>query len=400
MTTTPRDGSADGAVQAAVSLMEDFANRTGLTSERPQQRYLWTDSFGVCMYLGLARSTRQERYLELAIQLVGRVHDVLGKFRADDPRKGWISGLEGLEGEDHPTRGGLRIGKRLPERGPLDPFDPELEWERDGQYFHYLTKWMHALDQVSTATRDPRYNLWARELAAAAHASFVRSSSGTPRMAWKMSTDLSRPLVPTMGQHDPLDGLITCLQLEITAAMVDGPPAPGLEPAIADFARMLEGMDLRTHDPLGVGGLLSDAYRLVRILERSSLPHEGLLRSLLVAGEQGVALCERREDWMMPARHRLAFRELGLAIGLSAVDRMEARSHGPDVRAEIAGKVRGEIEALARHRPFGRTILSFWLEPENRSQGVWSEHRDINEVMLATALCPDGFLTVLQTEAP
>lgn len=35
-----------------------------------------------------------------------------------------------------------------------------------------------------------------------------------------MSTDLSRPLVASMGQHDPLDGLITCTQLETTAALI------------------------------------------------------------------------------------------------------------------------------------------------------------------------------------
>ena len=79
---------------------------------------------------------------------------------------GWISGLGEREGEDHPTQGGLRIGKRLPERRPGDPFDEQLEWDRDGQYFHYLTRWMHALDLVARSTREPRFNVWARELAA------------------------------------------------------------------------------------------------------------------------------------------------------------------------------------------------------------------------------------------
>ena len=32
-----------------------------------------------------------------------------------------------------------------------------------------------------------------------------------------MSIDLSYPLVPSMGQHDPLDGYITYLQLQSTA---------------------------------------------------------------------------------------------------------------------------------------------------------------------------------------
>jgi hypothetical protein len=33
-----------------------------------------------------------------------------------------------------------------------------------------------------------------------------------------MSIDLSRPQVPSMGQHDPLDGYVTCAQLEAGAA--------------------------------------------------------------------------------------------------------------------------------------------------------------------------------------
>ena len=66
-----------------------------------------------------------------------------------------------------------RIGKPLPERGPDEPLDERLEWDRDGQYFHYLTKWMHALDQVARATGEPTLQPWARELADAAHRAFV-----------------------------------------------------------------------------------------------------------------------------------------------------------------------------------------------------------------------------------
>ena len=36
-------------------------------------------------------------------------------------------------------------------------------------------------------------------------------------MYWKMSIDLSRPLVASMGQHDPLDGFVTCAELDATA---------------------------------------------------------------------------------------------------------------------------------------------------------------------------------------
>src|SRR3990167_4016494 len=104
------------AIEKAALLMRRFAERTGLTSDRPTQRYLWTDACAVCNFLGLARLTGERSYADLALRLVDQVHHVLGRYRADDTRAGWISGLGEQEAESHPTRGGLRIGKKLPER--------------------------------------------------------------------------------------------------------------------------------------------------------------------------------------------------------------------------------------------------------------------------------------------
>jgi hypothetical protein len=382
--------------------MNEFAARTGLTTEGPKRRYLWTDAFAVCNFLDLARLTGEARYTDLALRLVDQVHHVLGRYREDDARVGWISGLGDGEGESHPTRGGLRIGKRLPERRPNEPLDPELEWDRDGQYFHYLTKWMHALDQVSRATRNPRFNLWGRELAEAAHAAFAGGPDGPRgrRMAWKMSTDLSRPLVPSMGQHDPLDGLITCIQLETTASVLEG-AATGhsLKKATADFAAMLEGADLRTDDPLGIGGLLSDACRLAQVMSQGAFQGESLLETLLAAAQEGVARYSRKADWEAPASRRLAFRELGLVIGLSAMGLLREEMESDRSRFASAGG-RARIEGLAKYAPLGSAILSFWLDPRQRLPRTWSEHRDINEVMLATSLCPDGLLAIARPLSP
>ena len=98
------------------------------------------------------------------------------------------SDAEGEEAQAHPTKGGLRIGKDLPEREPDDPYDAELEWDRDGQYFHYLTKWMHALDLLSRHLGEHEPNRWARELAQAAHAGFTYAPApgAAKRMYWKM----------------------------------------------------------------------------------------------------------------------------------------------------------------------------------------------------------------------
>ena len=273
----------DSRTSEAVSLMTDFARRTRLDSDLPPRRYLWTDAFAVCNFLGLARATGDKKYTRLALELVEQVHHTLGRHRDDDSRSGWISGLSEREGEAHPTIGGLRIGKALPERGPDAPFDERLEWERDGQYFHYLTRWMHALDQVSRATGDPRYNLWARELAGTAHDAFssLPSPGSTPRMVWKMSIDLTRPLVPSMGQHDPLDGYVTVRQLRAAANGLRHPvEGPDLDEAIRGFESMTDPSGLVSPDPLGIGGLLVDARRVALLKGRGDAFDERLLEQL------------------------------------------------------------------------------------------------------------------------
>src|SRR6185436_15099131 len=155
MRLAPFDRVAPDVV-AAGELMARFAERTA-----GARRYLWTDAFAVCNLLELARASGDNRHREAALRLVGGVHHTLGRHRADDTRRGWISGLPAADAEAHPTVGGLRIGKPLPERGPGEPLDERREWDRDGQYFHYATKWMHALDQAAREMGQPIFNTWA-----------------------------------------------------------------------------------------------------------------------------------------------------------------------------------------------------------------------------------------------
>jgi hypothetical protein len=378
--------------------MTAFAERTGVTSARPAQRYLWTDAFAVCNFVGLARATGQAQYTELAMRLIDQVHHTLGRFRGEDGRTGWISGLGEREGDLHPTRGGLRIGKKLPERASGQPFDPRLEWDRDGQYFHYLTKWMHALDQVARWTKEPRFNLWARELAEAAHAGFVEQPSGSRRrrMVWKMSTDLSRPLVASMGHHDPLDGFITCIELRETASRLPSNPiAPTLDQATRDFAALLEGCDLATEDPLGIGGLLMDAYRVEQLDKGGGVAFGDLSHSLLYAAHVGLSAYLHGGDLGEPAARRLAFRELGLAIGLAAFERMQERV--ADATRRGSGIDSSILEALTRCVELRAVIRSFWFYAEHRRDRGWLEHRDINEVMLATSFVPEGCVVLHAT---
>lgn len=381
--------------EEAIVFMENFAERTGLTSERSPQRYLWTDAFAVCNFLGLAHVTGEERYTELALQLVDQVHHTLGQHRVDDQRSGWISGLSEHEGELHPTRGGLRIGKKLPERDPDESFDEQLEWDRDGQYFHYLTKWMHALDQITRATRQPHFNVWARELAETSFNAFTYATiTGRPRrMHWKMNIDLTRTLVPSMGQHDPLDGYITYVQLLSTASKLpESVGGPNLTNEISQFAAMTEEGEWVTADPLGIGGLLIDAYRLDWLLRQGTVSDTHLLETLLSASLVGLQYYAHSSDLRLPAEHRLAFREFGLVIGLHAAERMWQAADSTAKHSFANAEVRIRLQALKQFAPMRDEIESFWLDPNHQRAGTWTEHRDINEMMLVTSLAPNGFL--------
>jgi hypothetical protein len=391
---TVTTSAPESRVRASIELMDGFADRTGITADRPQQRYLWTDAFAVCNFLGLSRATGDERYRQLALRLVDRVHEVLGRHRTDGPRKGWISGLGEREGEDHPTQGGLRIGKKLPERGASEPFDEALEWDRDGQYFHYLTKWMQALDLVARSTGDKRFSRWARELAARAYAGFssTPSGGGRPRLYWKMSIDLSRPLVPSMGQHDPLDGFVTFVQLQTTPAVLAS--TPPLDREIAGLRSMTEGRDWTTSDPLGLGALLIDAYRVQQLIRLGAPVKDDLLEQLLESARAGLSTYAKEDELRQPAATRLAFRELGLAIGLQAAERIRKALDEGQEGSRARPDVRKTIDAVVRHAPLRTEIERFWLDPAHRRAPSWTEHRDINEVMLATSLVPDGCLVL------
>jgi hypothetical protein len=382
----------EGATNLGVvqKIMDAFAQNTGLLTGKPK-RYLWTDAFATCDYLELYRRTKRESYKELALRLVNQVHHVLGKHRDDDVRRGWISGLNDREAEEHPTIGGLRIGKELSERKPDEPADWELEWKRDGQYYHYLTKWMHALSKVGLAAGNSVYIRWAIELAKTAHSTFVYTApDGRRKMYWKMSIDLSRPLVPSMGQHDPLDGFITYNQLQAIAR--NSLPQLRLESEIADIAAIYKGRELVTDDPLGVGEVLCNAYKVAELISRGYWKRTDLLCELLEAAYVSLELYLKERPLTLPADYRLAFREFGLSIGLKAVQRLHKlveEKHGFGEREVVL-----LVKNLMPYVPLVEEIEKFWLEPRSKEADSWKEHADINSVMLATSLAPDAYLGV------
>ncbi len=119
-----------------------------------------------------------------------------------------------------------------------------------------------------------------------------------------------------------------------------------------------------------------------------------LLETLLDASLQGLVSYSRTNPLNLPADYRLAFRELGLSIGMRAVGKLkELIKEKPGVFKE-RHTLHEHIEALMRYTSLIETIEYFWLERTSREANSWMDHCDINMVMLATSLAPDGFLTL------
>jgi hypothetical protein len=257
---------------------------------------------------------------------------------------------------------------------------------------------MHALDCVSRVTGEPAFNGWARELAKTAHEKFTYSPprGGERRLYWKMSIDLSYPLVSSMGQHDPLDGLITYSELRATAARYSERSAfPDLGAEIAEMALVCEGKDWTTDDPLGIGGLLIGAYRMAQLIIAESFIRPGLLEAVLDDSLTGLGYFAGQSPLNLPASHRLAFREFGLSIGLQAAVKLQRLTKQYPGAFKKVRAIHSYLRGILGYAHLSEVINTFWLERRNKQSGTWAEHLAINMVMLATSLSPEGYLSPL-----
>jgi hypothetical protein len=212
-------------------------------------------------------------------------------------------------------------------------------------------------------------------------------------MYWKMSIDLSHPLVSSMGQHDALDALVTFNELMLNAPKKDHAGGLDLSSEIADVGKILSLDDLPTNDTLGMGGLITDAARVAQIEKAGIVVREGLLEALIDASLISIESFSLSGSLRSLPENRLAFRELGLSIGLKGIPLVHTfltESTGTRRSNELLGK----LTDLERFAPIGRSIDEFWTAPRNQTASTWSEHREINMVMLATSLAPDSFLSI------
>ncbi|PGH17365.1 hypothetical protein AJ79_01249 [Helicocarpus griseus UAMH5409] len=328
-------------------------------------RYLWTDAFGVLNFLTLHKElsltadnkAAANNYLIFAQRLIATVHDVLGRTR---------DGLSRLPGatDEEPLGGGLRIGKEE-ESGP----------DGDGQYFHYGTMWMFALNRMSMATDDPSYNRQAVSLAKAIHPHFfLNRTSDRPHMVWKVAMDLSRPLVASEGNLDPIDGYVVFRLLQASASKYgDGIV---LEEEIGDYKRVMarKGEYFVTRDPLDLGMTLWTSHWFAGREKWASD-----LSSRCVAQLRGLF----DDDHFLGTdlQFRLAFREFGTCLGIGCLTDGKAS----DRTAQL--KARSE-EIIGQWQKY----ISSSLTPEDL--------RPITRVMYSTALIPGAFKARYLGEEP
>jgi hypothetical protein len=56
--------------------------------------------------------------------------------------------------------------------------------------------------------------------------------------------------------------------------------------------------------------------------------------------------------------------------------------------------LRRTVELLLPYETLSENIVSVWLPHAQPQDKIWQAHQDINDVMLATAIMPDTFLSV------
>ncbi|PNP60982.1 hypothetical protein FNYG_14263 [Fusarium nygamai] len=258
-------------------------------------RYLWTDAFGVVNFITLYEETTDSKYLALAKRLVQTVHDVLGRTR---------DGASCLPGatDAEPLKGGLRIGKELATGS-----------DGDGQYHHYLTLWMFALNRLSWAIHDPSFNDLAIQLAKAIHPKFCFQSSSGPKMVWKISIDMDKVLVPTEGHLDAATGFVVFRMLQETAVQ-QGRNDQLLKQEISDYEKVMhrKGSLYPSGDPLdlGMGLWICHFYAHEKWSQAFTRQAIDLVNDLFDG---------KSADMSGSISRRLAFREFGACLGAQCV---------------------------------------------------------------------------------
>jgi hypothetical protein len=133
---------------------------------------------------------------------------------------------------------------------------------------------------------------------------------------------------------------------------------------------------------------------VAQLIVSRNLEQGGLLETLLESSLIGLDSFVKQNSLKLPVGYRLAFRELGLSIGLQAIEKIRELIEQKSGSLWKKDSLDLLLKTLSRHARLKEIIEKFWLEGANRETDSWIAHRDINGVMLATSLAPDAFLEI------
>jgi hypothetical protein len=198
-----------------------------------------------------------------------------------------------------------------------------------------------------------------------------------------------------MGLHDALDGFVTFREVQHAIAKVSGDAeADGLGEASETLFALCEHGQWATDDTLGIGGLLFDACRICQLVGEKNGRELRLLEDVMQGADDGLMIMQKTGYLKRPAEHRLAFRELGLAIGLRAVPIIARAFQNESNAFGSRPSLLRLIDLLLPYERLSDEMIDLWLPHAEDPDESWRAHQDINEVMLATAIAPSTFLSV------
>ena len=233
-------------------------------------RYLWTDAFGVVLYVSLYRELGESRWLAEAERLAADVDRVLGRPR------------------------GLRIGEAA---------------DRDGQYFHYLAMWLFALARLGDVK--PEYRERGVALARDIHPAFVIPGRG---VIWKMTEDLSGPYPGYgLGAMDAYDGYVSYRLLDENA----------LSSEIADMCELIDltWRTLEIEQDLGLGMMLW----LTHFFPDEAWAQAQATRALRMLDAMWVSPPDYFSRAPRMRETKFAFTNYGISLGLQSTEQWPAR---------------------------------------------------------------------------
>ena len=233
-----------------------------------------------------------------------------------------------------------------------------------------------ALNRFSIISGEIEYNDMAISMAESILAKFMTGTSATrPRIFWKMSMDLSRPLVASEGNLDPIDGYLTYKLLRSTHGVDSS--IIGKETVLLKKIVDSKVDDYDSSDALDIGMTLWTAHWFN--------PEEEWARRLTRRALACLKVLIQNKRFDGSTARRLAFREFGTALGVNSVVMGKTVEEGLYREDEL-------VDAEVRKLP--DQICAAWEQaslvptPTQEMQGRMAELMPITAVVYASTLIP------------